>query len=229
MAKGRSARLILPLTIAIVAGCREDPSTGPAKDGDVAAISQSPIETARRLQDCHRRGAYTELAALVTPEAAASTIEFLEAVDRVIRAGRTLREAAGRAYGVPASETWGLGDLENNLGLFSAKTTFISQGFKGDRAIVTLQEADHVPLVRAEFEFRAGRWLHVPERYPPHVVPELLSLARLLGELAVAVDEGRPFDDFLDDFLARVPGQIRRVVRASEPPAGLAHVSTSSE
>jgi hypothetical protein len=159
---------------------------------------------------------------LVVPDRQAATIALMQAVDEVLAANQYLGRLAETRYCGPAAETWGLAAMENNLGVFSKDVTFISQTFKGERAFVTLQEAQHVPLVHAEFELHDGRWMYRPEAMPAALPRELKALAMILWDLCDQVNAGVNVIEFADEFASRVLPQARRIATLPRDNAALA-------
>jgi hypothetical protein len=203
----------LALTLSV--GCRQSPPPEPVAALPVA----SPAEAAKRLHALHLKRDYRSLTPLILPEAAADTIAVLAAVDEVIDAGRALQSIAETRYSGPAAEAGHLSAMQNNLGVFSRDVEFFSQNFKGDRAYVTLQEGEHVPLVDAEFVFRDGKWFYVPEQTPKALAWELHLLASALGEVGAQVKGGLSVLGFLDAFEAQVTPQVVRVMRTGDTGA----------
>jgi hypothetical protein len=201
-------------------GC--DPPTRDAAPAPPVRPAVSPAEAAQRLGDLHRRRAYDQIGELIVPDRQMATVRLLEAVDEVIDAHRRLRQVAEERYGVPAGDAWGLGTMENNLGVFSERTVVITQRFTGDQAEVTLQEADYLPLVHAAFEWHDGRWLLRPEATPARMVTELSGLARIIRGLCREAEAGAGFEAFADAFVERVPPQMRRVMLAGDSPGAVA-------
>ncbi|MEK6644450.1 MAG: hypothetical protein AABZ08_11135 [Planctomycetota bacterium] len=199
-------------------GCQQNPSP----ESTVPFAAASPVDAAKRLHALHLKRDYRSLTPLIIPEAAADTVAVLVAVDEVIDAGRALKSIAEAKYGGPVAEAGHLTAMQNNLGLFSRDVEFFSQNFKGDRAHVTLQEGQHVPLVHAEFVFRSGTWLYVPEKSSKPLAWELHLLASGLSEVGKQVKGGLSVLGFIDAFEAQITPQVVRVMRTGDTRAVVA-------
>lgn len=179
----------------------------------------SPAEVAALMHELAQQHDYQALRLLIIPEAAADTIAFLVAAHEVIDSGRRLQAAAEKRYSGPAAEGGRLAAMENNLGIFSRDVEFFSQSFKGDRAVVTLQEGEHVPLVHATFELRDGQWLYAPDGSPKDLPWELHLLATRLVELGRRVDSGLSIFGFFDAFDSYITPQVIKIMTTGDQDA----------
>lgn len=215
--------------VTIVAGCDGRPESADARatmsGGSrptlaTAAVhdhgARGPAEVARLMNELHRKGDYDGIAAFITPDRRDAMMTLLRAIDGVFAADERLRAAAIERYGGPHAVAWDLSVLRNNLGLFSADTHVINQSFAGDRGMVTLQEGNHVPLVRAPFVYVDGQWLYEPELPPNAVAGELVKLAAVLGDIRAAVEKGEDFGPYLESFHGKMVPQMRAVVMAKD-------------
>ncbi len=180
--------------------------------------AQSPAETAVLLGRYHRERDYGRIEALIVADRRAETMAFLRAVDRVLDANVRLRRAADKRFGSLLANAWNLSTMENNLGVFSAETRLINQRFRGNGAIVTMQEAENVPLVRAAFECCDGVWQLRPEPLTQAVLPELEKLAHVLSDVGAELEAGEPFEFYVEAFFERVLPQMSRVVTVKDGP-----------
>jgi hypothetical protein len=185
---------------------------GPA----VRPAVQSPAETALLLQALHQQRDYAAIAPLIVADRRGASLDLLMTIDDVLSANDELQEAVRGVYGSTVSGLWDLSAVENNLGPFSARVVVINQSFKGDSAIVTLQEGDNVPLARAHFDWAEDRWQYRPEVTPAQILPELDILARILRDLAGEAKGGLSFEACFDAFAQRVFPQMHRIIAASE-------------
>lgn len=217
--KARIARLafggILVAYAAALMGCRDSDSprsaSVPARPAAVAV--RSPAQVAAELQRLFAARDYARLGELIIPERREATIELLRAVAEVIDANAAVQRAAEAAYGEAViAWSWDLAAMQDNLGVFSARLKLISQRLKGDEAVVTLQEGEHIPLVHAEFVWRDGQWQHQPELTPRALVPELRELARVLREVGHEIRSGGPIEAYFDAFAERVFPRMARAV-----------------
>jgi hypothetical protein len=211
-----------------LASCREnpakqsDPSAQSAASGGSSTSSFSadtPLQAARLLHELHETREYGKMAELIVEQERASTLRALIALDDAIAANADLRRTAETAYSGPQQETWDIAAMENNLGVFSKVVSFISVSYRGEEAIVTLQESDQLPLVHIRFVPRDGRWLLLPEHLPETLPAELNALARLIREVEGEVARGASLNTYVDAFFHRVLPQMRRVVSTGHRPS----------
>lgn len=176
------------------------------------SASTSPARVAALLHEAHVRRDYGRIASWIADSRRQATIDFLRAVDAVLDSHADLRSVARRRFGEATSDPWRLDAMANNLGLFSEDVRLLNQVFTGTTASVTLQEGDHVPLVRAVFEKTDQSWRYRPQATPVAVTPELRRLASILTEITASLEAGATFDQYMDAFQDRVLPQIRRVM-----------------
>lgn len=216
--------VIVALTLAAATGCRPSipPSAASAVESAGAGVvagggmpdeqsPRSPGETVSAIQSARRDGDYKHLAPLIAPELRQATVEFLRAVDGVLAANSSLQETSAARYHGALAGRWDLAAMRNNLGPFSESVSVIREVIDGDRAVVTLQEGDHVPLYHASFERADGGWLYRPEPIPPGTVREMNRLARILADVGESMSRGAPYREIDEAFRFRVLPQIVRV------------------
>ena len=191
----------------------------------VCPPARSPADTVALLQTLHRQRAYDRIAPLIVADQRAVSLALLRAIDQVLDANESLRRMAEEAYSGPVTETWSLAAMADNLGPFSENVRRISQQFKGDTAIVTLQAGDNIPLIHAQFVLSGPQWQYRPEPSPNRLTTELLALTGILRSVEESVRYGAPFDSYLDSFLYRVLPQMARVVTAKDEGGGAVAVA----
>jgi len=210
------------LLLFIASGCNEGRSVtghGPDAEGThpppVAGTHQpvrSPAEIAALLHQYHHERDYERLAPLIVADRRVRTIGFIRQMDAVLKNQARVREAATRRFGAILADAWDLSAIEDNLGVFSSRCRIVNQSFKGDEAIVTLQEGDHVPLVHARFARTAEGWRYRPEETPLAILAELDGLAVVLEDIAESIKSGAGFDTYVNAFGTKVLPQMGRVV-----------------
>lgn len=181
-----------------------------------ASASLSPAETVRTLQRLHNERNYEAIAPLVVAKHRTSFVRLIRAADAVIDANTRLKTVAESRFGGPMGEAWDLSSMQNNLGPLSKDLVLINQRFRGDTAVVTLQEGDYVPLVRAAFRCVEGVWQYDPESVPDQVADELLELACLVSDVESEVRGGAPFEVYFDSFMQRILPQMARVATIND-------------
>ncbi len=219
--------LLATVCLTLIVGCRNSPAsaradgTPPPSPSPTHALS--PAQVTKRLQIHHQQREYDKIAPLIVEECRDQTIALLRAIDAVIDAIATLEDTAQKTYVGPATETWRLSAMENNLGPFSAQVSLINERFKGDTATVTLQEGSNIPLVHAQFKRVDGQWQYQPDAIPIMMVAELDRLAFVIRDVEQSVRQGAPIESYLDAFMYRIIPQMAKVVTAvDEPPMTVA-------
>lgn len=176
----------------------------------------SPAEIVSRLGTYHLARDYDGMGLLIAADRREETIAFLRAVDEVLDNNTRLRQVAEERLGEVATEAWNLSALEDNLGVFSARTRLINQTFKGRAALVTLQEGENVPLVRASFVLTEEGWKYQASASPRDMVPALRGLAVILADVTVSLEKGAGVEAYVQAFVDRVWPQMNRVVAAAQ-------------
>lgn len=179
------------------------------------------------LNALHEQREYGKIAQLIVEEDRARLIRVLIALDEAIAANAALRRTVELAFSGPQEESWDLAAMENNLGIFSKKVSFINVTYRGETGEVTLQQGGDVPLVHVEFVQRDGRWLLKPEGTPDALPTALDELSRILREVEGEVGRGASINAYADAFFYRVVPQMHRVVTSGEAPR--AAVARSSD
>lgn len=166
----------------------------------------------------HEQREYGKIAQWIVEEDRARLIRLLIALDEAIAANAALRRTAELAYSGPQEECWDLASMENNLGIFSKKVSFINMTYRGEIGEVTLQQGGDVPLVHVEFVQRDGRWLLKPEETPDSLPTALDELSRVLRDVEGEAARGASINAYADAFFYRVVPQMHRVVTSGETP-----------
>jgi len=106
------------------------------------------------------------------------------AMDKLLSADRQLRLAVEQRLGVADADRWSLARLARGIHIFSDDVRLLREDKQGDRAVVTFQIADRVPLERARFEKHEDRWLLQVDRPIPGLADVLSDLADAVVRLA---------------------------------------------
>ncbi len=208
----------------IPCGCRRQAASddtasrdgSPSAQQPAPALAHSPAKVVRLLQTYNRQRNFEAIAPLLVQEQRTATVALLKAVDAVLDANAEMQAVARQKYGEDSSGLWDLASMRNNLGPFSDRLTLFSQHFKGDKAFVTMQEGDHIPLVHGRFTFDGNAWKYRPDATPANIVPELHKLAETLQGISVAIRNGASFEFYDNAFVERVLPQIKRVASAQD-------------
>ncbi len=150
----------------------------------------SPVETIRRAQDLRWRREYDGLRDVMIGAGRNETIQFLRSIDEVLDAHDRLQAAAKNRFGDRIHHAWNISSMENNLGLFSRRVTIVNQTMRGASAFVTVQEADHVPLIRVELRRVDGTWKIVPPISTASICDPLRRFASRIDAVTIRVQSG---------------------------------------
>jgi len=179
-------------------------------EGISAETARSPVDAARSLHRAHLARDYAAVEALIIPARRSATLQMLRATDQLIDAHDAMQAAATKKFGKHVYRAFHLGDLENNLGVFSKDIEILAQHFTGDAATVTVQVAERVPLLRAQFEKIDGRWCYVPPVTSAESVAALEDLTVEIETLARSLEAGMTPLAYHDAILKKlIPGMAR--------------------
>lgn len=182
--------------VALIGGCRR---SAPQAD------PQGPAKLFDQLRLVHQECRYTELESLVDSNRLATLVRTLMAVDRLLTASQQLREAAEKHVGPTAAEVCNLSILADYLGPFSRNTTIVSTRIENDRAWVSFQVGERVPIERAQMRFEAGKWRYVPDDADeklPNLLRELTD--RLVALKAKALDGTYNEPAFIEEYAQQI-------------------------
>ncbi|MCA9254366.1 MAG: hypothetical protein KDA33_01955 [Phycisphaerales bacterium] len=155
-----------------------------------AVITLSPVESIHRARDLRWRREYKGLRGIMIGAGCDETIQFMKSVDEVLDAHDRLQAAAKDRFGDRIHHAWNISAMRNNLGLFSRKVTIVNQTMRGASAFVTLQEADHVPLIRVELRRVDGAWKIVPPMSNASICGPLRQFASRIDDVTNRVRSG---------------------------------------
>ncbi|MCK6456909.1 MAG: hypothetical protein L6Q92_10330 [Phycisphaerae bacterium] len=200
----------------VFAGCKPsapDSAAPPAASRLPAAPEPTTIEeTIERIHALRSARLYSELERLVVPERRSDVTDLLLAVDQLLSANRRIQDIANRKLGRGMAVIWDLATIRNNLGILSDSIRLIGCEQNGPQLVATIQELDHVPLVRETFERRDGRWLYVPQGTDPEFTRQLMALGRVVQQIGDQLDAGRlSVRDMDEAYRCRVVPLIREL------------------
>lgn len=190
----------------------------------------SPVETARRVNALRWQRDYSAMSELLTDSGRTSTIRFLQSVDRLMDAHDAMQHAAAERYGPDIHHAWNISAMENNLGIFSRDIAVISQSMRADEAIVTIQEADRVPLVRSRFIRIDGRWKLVSPINDTSICEPLETFASRIDAVAERIRDGLSPVGYYDAVTKElIPGIAQVALAESNSPTRVTDATTDDE
>ncbi len=143
---------------------------------------QSPLAVAQRLNEWHHARQYRNVEAWIVPEQDALLVDTLMAFNGLLDANRRAQERIAELYDEAAAKEFDLGELSDHLGMFSRNVSFRGERIDGNRAVVTVQVADRVPLEEYHFTRRDGRWLYAPQG-------SVRDMPKMVGRLADGMED----------------------------------------
>jgi hypothetical protein len=209
--------LVCLCALANTAGCRRSSGQADTAPGDVLV----------RLCDLHRQHGYKDMESLVDPARVATTINTLMALDRLLQTGAQLQQTAEQRVGPTAAVVCDISDVADYLGPFSRNVQVVSTRVEGNRALVTFQVGERVPVERAELRRIADRWRYVPDE-PDEALPGLLMgltdrMVRLQSEVeAGPYDEQALIQEYASQVLAPLQAHLAEAARQRQEKARLA-------
>jgi hypothetical protein len=184
-------------------GCRDDASPTPRRalakplpagqaplspdDGSSVRNPASPVDTVRRVNALRRAGRLGQMAQFVAQDRRRAVLELVAAVDQLILDNRVLQQrfqAAGRGA---VGTLFDRSEVANIIGVFSMDLEVIKEEVAGDRAVVTIQVGQRLPLDRVSLELHEHRWTIQPDEPIPGLADELRRLGAALRRVGDAV------------------------------------------
>lgn len=166
-----------------------EPPAGDALASPPVGEELSPAETIRLVHKHRRSGRLSALAPHLLPEQRPHIVELIQAVDRLRWADQVLQESVARRLGESTARALDRSQLGNIIAVFSWDVAVVGEAIEGDRATVSVQIADRLPLERVEMIRRDGRWIIVTDPPIRAIAGELRKLAEALVAVARRVDE----------------------------------------
>ena len=205
------------LAAAGYAGCRD------AETSDVSpyAACVDPPATVRQTFNClrawHDAGAYGALRPYLDPDAGEEVVDLLVALDALMAANAGAQNAVRHASPDADAARLDLAYLEQYMGLFSRRTTFLRVIQKEEHTLVIAQVGDRLPLEEMRFRRhhvrgQPGRWVYVPGTTPPGLVQLIREITRALDQITLVFADARDVspESVLREYQIRVAGKLRR-------------------
>lgn len=211
----RLSPLLAAALLLTAGGCDRRPGSETAASSLAVAgrsdVSLSPAQTIQRIHTLRTEHRYAELIRHLDPHQATGILDFLLAMDELIAAEREVQAAARQCPGVRATDC-SLGDLANSQGVFSERLRVVSERVEADRAAVTIQIADMLPLETVELESVGGRWVYTAESPAGHLPEALRDLARAMRRFGASL-RAAPVgpEQFRAEFRLRISPHLRRI------------------
>lgn len=167
----------------------------------------SPAATVRLVNQHRRDGRLAALGPLLLPQQRPHIIELIQSVDRLRWANQVLTESVAKRVGESTAKAFDRAELANIIGVFSWDVAVIDETIEGDRATVSFQIGDRLPLERVQLLRQQGGWVIQTDPPIPQIAGELLKLAEVMSTVARQVDKG-----------GMTVAQIRRELEALQAP-----------
>ena len=185
----------------------------PSGKGIARMPDLGPIETIETLRSHRRSGRYSRIEPNLLPQQRSAVIAQIRSVDRLAAAARVFRGEVGKQFGMSAAQEFDYTQVVNILGVLSQDVTLLTERIIGDRAEVSFQVCERVPLETAHLIRNEGRWTLVDD--PIEGVAEtLLKLAFLLERVTAQLGE-KPFtlEELRREITLRQTPILRRLER----------------
>lgn len=143
---------------------------------------ETPMAVARALSTWHMERRYGLLEQFVQPDQRRVLEDTLMAFDRVLQANDRAQHRLIDMHNESVAGEFDLGNIADNMGLFSRNVNFRSERIDGDKAVVIVQVLDRVPLEQYRFVRRQDRWIYTPDA-------PISDMHTLINELAKGVEE----------------------------------------
>lgn len=187
-----------------------DGATAPA----LASGPAGPADVVRRAHRSRLAGDLSGLAECLVAEHRGPVRELVEAADRLVAAEEEFRSTVTRRLGHASAARVDRSGAADAIGVFSRNIRIVQERIDGDRATVTVQVADRVPLETVALVRREERWLIQTDPPIPEVAVRVRELAEVLLAMSRRVDRGEVTDATLSSELASQQAPVFRRLRA---------------
>ena len=152
------------------------------------------------------------------PEQKPFVLDLIQSVDRLLAADAALRKAVAEHIGPASALAFDRSAVADHVGVFSRNITVLTETVQGDRAIVTIQVADRLPLDKVHLVRRNGCWLIQTDPPIVAVAKEVRELADVLSDVArTRLDHPVPAAELRAEIEARQQAIARRLAAATGP------------
>jgi len=203
-------------------GCRRGSDEGNGPGGVNPKTLQETVWAMRAWYQC---GAYARLRPYIDPAENDHVIDMLLALDELMAANAGALAAIRAACPQADVSPFDLGYLRDWMDLFSRELAIVGEERTGDRAVVTAQVGNRVPLIRLHFAQRAGRWVYLPGPVPPEAVAAVRRLARSLDLFRLVVDSQRHVTvKWLEhEYHLRIRPKLEQLIRIADAQGEVSH------
>lgn len=208
----------LPMT-----GCdRSRPATPSA---DVTQLD-SPRAVYEQLRRWHAGHSYLSMMPWIHPSSRDEVVELLVAVDELMLANTSAQVAITQSCSGIDPKAFDMSEIGNRLDLFSRDAVFVGERIAGDKAVVTVQVAERLPLKQLRFERHEERWVYVPGPLSHALTESIRLLAKGMNRFATVIAKGTCSpEDVNSEFRYRVLSRLeafQKVLTPTTAPASRA-------
>lgn len=183
MSRG-AGRLLGWMALALV-GCNQSAPPAPAKPG------RDPFQVTAALISARKANSYRELERLIVRGQRNAVISTLIAVDGFLEANRSLTDRVRQEFSQAMAESIDQSYFGRILDIFSPGVTLLDQSVSGDKAEVSFQVNDLLPIRRTQLVVEEGEWRYDPgEGYDPALPQAFEEMARGLRALQSDLEAG---------------------------------------
>jgi len=178
--------------MSFASGCdRSDPDAGPAETAaresrstTWVTDSDGPADVVRRVHELRLRRRWFDLEEHLVSEQREPVRNLIVAMDSLLDANARMRKAIIESHGLAAAAPLDRSQAGNAIGVFSMEVTVLGQRIDDERAVVTIQVDDRVPVEEVELVRRGGHWLIRTDPPVEALPPQLAKLAGVMNEAA---------------------------------------------
>ena len=214
------------LLMVVTPACRrDDASPAPtATSPGIAAEAESPTpeQVVNTIHELRKAGHLVEMQGHFVIAQRQAVLELVQSIDTLLAANAALLQAVREKYGVgsPGSVAFDRSGYADRLGLLSMHLKVIDASRANDRAVVTIQVADQLPLEEVELVRVGGHWLVQTDPPIPGLPEEIRRFAEAMAGLSRRVTDDRiTMEELRAALLARQEATARRMERRAAASA----------
>lgn len=176
------------------------------------ANAWTPFETVRRVHDFRMAGQLSSLENHLLPEQRLQVLELIQAVDALMLANKALGEKIAERFGPATAQSFDQSSLVDQIGVFSKSVAILAEKIDNNRAVVTIQVGNRLPLQEVNLFRRDDRWLIETDPPIPELATEIRRLSDVWIELAKSLDRKSPsLAELQSELAARQSAVVRRL------------------
>lgn len=191
-------------------------SIRPPESTTQAPEAEDPADIVRRVHQLRLARKWFELEPYIDPEQREPLRHLVTATDALLDANLRLKKAIIKVHGFAPAIPFDRAEAANALGLFSHDVQVLGAQTDGNRAVVTIQVADRVPVERVMLTRTNDRWLIRTDPPIEELPRQIDKLAGIMNRAAMQMESERLSIEELKATLdAEQEPVLRRIARLS--------------